>query len=483
MSEKIQRKLLLDDQESLKSNFEKKYIEYFFDVPDNASKVGLTLTYRNEFSETNPNKAVMFVSLHDPNGFRGHRMNPGGRGDVVLELWAAPNSSSEGAIPGALPSGQWRAQIDIRALKGDADYGLQIYIEEGDVVPASESKYPDDRVVKPESGWYKGELHAHSTESDGKFPVEEVVKAAVDYGLDFFSLTDHTTSSQWHKLGKLIDMPIALIRSLEITSHVGHANIHGISDWVNVYIDKEGWSVNQAAEEVHRQGGLFCINHAFSGYLSWRDFDLDWNLVDMEEIYHNLEGANNSHQLALWDHHLGSGYRIVGVAGTDSHNPFEGLHEFGQVHTYVYADELSEWGIVEGIKRGIVYISRGPQMRFTAFNESGLKAEMWESLPVDTPITFEAEFQWDKPLVMFVIKNGMIFDVFYSNEDIKDWQKIAFTDENPKENDYYRIELHDVVVNKPYTGIIWRDYSTMRVLSNPIWAARKKQNNGLTGVR
>ncbi len=78
-----------------------------------------------------------------------------------------PNSSSEGAIPGELPAGQWLAQIDIRALKGDADYGLQLYIEQNDVDNASEGKYPPDRVVKSESGWYKGELHAHSTESDG----------------------------------------------------------------------------------------------------------------------------------------------------------------------------------------------------------------------------------------------------------------------------------------------------------------------------
>ena len=91
MNEKIQRKLLLDNQECLKSDFEPKYIEYFFDVPDNVSKVGLKFTYRNEYSETNPNKAVMFISLHDPKGFRGHRMNPGGRGEVILELWVTPN--------------------------------------------------------------------------------------------------------------------------------------------------------------------------------------------------------------------------------------------------------------------------------------------------------------------------------------------------------------------------------------------------------
>lgn len=465
-----QRHYLLNIDEHLFPNSTDKYIKHFVDVPDNVAKVGLVFSYHNEFSDVNPKKEVMFISLHDPKGFRGHRMNPGGRGDVTLELWATPDSSSEGAIPGELIPGKWLIQIDIRVLKGETDYQLKVYYEMAEEIPpVIDLTYPENHITKAEPGWYKGELHAHSTESDGKFPVEEVVGAAIEYGLDYLSLTDHTTSSQWHKLAKLVNNKMALIRSLEITSHVGHANLQGISKWVNVYINQPGWDVNKAAKAVHDQGGLFCVNHAFSGHLSWQDFNLDWSLVDMEEIYHNLEGANNSYQLSLWDQHLNSGYRIVGVGGIDSHNPYEGLHELGQVVTWINADELSESGIVNGLKRGQVYVSRGPELRFEGHSKSGATAKMWESLPNDGSVKLLVDFKWESPLNLFIIKNGMIIDVLSSNAEEKDWQRLEFTDQNPQESSYYRVELHDAGVKMPYTGILWRDYSTMRVLSNPIW--------------
>jgi hypothetical protein len=464
---------LLRVADHLYSHPSDKYIQHFIEVPEGVAKLGLVFNYHNEFSETNLNKEVMYISLQDPNGFRGHRMNPSGRGDVTLELWLSADESSEGAIPGPIPAGRWLAQIDIRVLRGETDYQLVVYCEMGaSAQGAASASYPADYVTKPEAGWYKGELHAHSTESDGKVPVAQVIEAAHTYGLDYFSLTDHNTSSQWHKLAKLVNPELALIRSLEITSRYGHANLHGLTDWVNVYIDQPGWSANQAADETHRQGGLVCINHAFSGDLSWQDFSLDWGRVDLEEIYHNLEGCNNSYQLSLWDQHLNAGYRIVGVGGIDSHNPTEGLHELGQVVTWIYADELSEKGIVQGLKRGQVYVSRGPELRFQARTASGAAAAMWESLPAGEPVTLQVDFKWDKPLNLFILKNGMIIEVVSTPGAIDGWQTFVFTDEKTQPHSYYRVELHDAGVHMPYKGIQWRDYATMRVLSNPIWVGR-----------
>lgn len=460
---------LLNLRQHLTPQNKTDYIRHTFKVPENTIKVGLSLKYTNEFSENNPRKEVMFVSLHDPNGFRGHRMFPGGRGEVLLTLWVSSNDSSEAGIPGAIPAGEWTAQIDIRVLTGETDYELLIYAQTGEPQPPLNQEYPADHIVNPNPGWYKGELHAHSTESDGKFSVEQVVQAAIDHDLDFFSLTDHTTSSQWHKLAKLVNHKTALIRSLEITSHIGHANLHGLQSWVNVYIDRPGWDVNQAIDAVHQQGGLFCINHAYSGDLSWRDFSLDWSKVDLEEIYHNLEGSNNDYQLSLWDHHLLSGYRIVGVGGIDSHNPYEGLHELGQIHTVVYADQLSESGIIQGLKRGQVYVSRGPQIRFQGASQSGTTAQMWESLPVqDGPFQFEVSVLWDKPLRMFIMRDSMMYKIEKLNGS-PDWQTVNFTVNDQNKRGYYRIELHDITSVPPYSGLYWRNFSTMRILTNPIW--------------
>ena len=349
------------------------------------------------------------------------------------------------------------------------DYRLEVNAVYGDAPAPVAVEYPADYVTKPESGWYKGELHAHSTESDAKYPVATVVQAAIDVGLDFFSLTDHFTVSQWRKLAPLVNDRTTLIRSCEITSHHGHANLQGLREWVDVYVDRPDWSMNDAADAAHAQGALFCVNHAYSGTLGWRAYDFDWSKTDLFEIYHNLEAVNNNHQMPLWDRLLAAGYRIVGVGGTDSHDPFEGLHALGQLFTWVYADELSEASILAGLRRGQVYVSRGPQLRFTAANAAGDAAAMWENLTGDNePVTFTVDVLIDRPMRLFMFRDGLPF----STKDLtpgNDWQTVTFQD-TPTKKAFYRVELHTYPVGvEEFHFIEWRDYMTFQAASNPIW--------------
>jgi hypothetical protein len=98
---------------------------------------------------------------------------------------------------------------------------------------------------------------------------------------------------------------------------------------------------------------------------------------------------------------------------------------------------------------------------------------MWESLALDGLVTLHITAEWSKPLSLFIMKNGLIQDVISTVPDDLGHHDVTFIDEKPLENSYYRIELHDADKRENYPGIIWRDYSTMRVLSNPIWVTRK----------
>ncbi len=437
------------------------YIHHPFVVPEGVGWVRATLKF------TKTAGTQIFVSLHDPINFRGNRMKPGAEGDIELELWVSPDDASEGAIPGEISAGNWRVQVDLQYIGEPLTYQITVVAEHDERGQPLTLTWPDDHVLKAEAGWYKGELHAHSTESDGKYPVEKVARAAVDIGLDFFALTDHFTTSQWRKLIQFMEQPVAWLRSMEITSHIGHANMHGMKEWISPFVEEDGWSMNQAADAVHAQGGLFCVNHAYSGYLGWRDFTFDWNQADLYEIYHNLEGCNNAYQVGLWDQLLNQGQRIVGVGGIDSHDPFDGLHELGQLVTWVYADNLSEKSIVEGLKRGQVYVSKGPQLRFTAHSEIET-AQMWEALSaVGEQIELSISVLTDEQVRLFVFRDGQ----FFSDQVIEmgtSWQQITITD-LPKRSTYYRVELHSTQKNEDYPYIPWRDHSTMRAMSNPIF--------------
>ncbi|MCL4560927.1 MAG: CehA/McbA family metallohydrolase, partial [Chloroflexi bacterium] len=414
------REILVDVRQDVTPSPRIHYIDHPFEVAENASKVGAILTFHKE------RVAQIFLSLHDPQTFRGNRMNPFPKGEVQVDLWVSPDQSSEGGIPGRLPPGKWRAQVDVEHLGEDTQYHLIVYAEYGAIAEPAHWAYPSEHVIKPQPGWYAGELHCHSSESDGAYPVNEVVRAALDAKLDFLSITDHFTVSQWNKLAGLIPRPIALIRSCEITSHRGHANLQGIKRWVDVYVDRARWGFNQAAGETHRQGGLFCVNHAFSGEYGWLDPEFDWQNADMLEIYHSLEGCNNSYQLGLWDHHLCLGRKIVGVGGSDSHDPYKENQKLGQLVTYVYADELSEAGILNGLKRGKVYVSKGPQINFVARGENGEIAEMWEAISAwEQPIEFRVEYQARIPLRLFVIRNGFILYTYSIQGDPDTWRTLT----------------------------------------------------------
>ncbi len=454
---------VLDERKHLQPEPRIHYIDCPFTVPDGASRVEVLFSFHKE------KLAQLFISLHDPNGFRGNRMNPGARGDVELVLWVTPDDASEGAIPGALPAGEWFVRVDVEALGEETDYQLVVRVTEGEAAAPVTLDFTEDPVIRDEPGWYRGELHAHSTESDGKYAVETVVEAAIDSQLDFFALTDHFTVSQWRKLQPYAKH-LALLHSCEITSHHGHANVHGMTDWVDVYVDRDGWTMNDAADQIHGQGGLFCVNHAFSGRLGWRAYDFNWHKADMMEVYHNLEAINNTYQVGLWDRLLSAGYRIVGVAGIDSHNPFEGLHKLGQLFTYVYADELSEAGIIAGLKRGQVYLSKGPQLHLRA-SAGSEKAEMWETLSTSGEVTITTEIQTDEPLRLFVFKNGLFFESQVVEAAPDTWQVVSYSDQVTSDA-YYRVELHAPYQHADHKFMQWRDHTTFRAMSNPVWVKR-----------
>jgi len=438
------------------------YIQHEFDVPAGATGVSVTLRYHKQ------TMCQLFLSIFDPDGFRGCHMQPGARGDLNLTLRVATVDASRGGIAGPIPPGRWRAQIDIERTVEEADYLVAVTAEFDGPHVAEPSPYPDDYISKPHPGWYRGELHAHSWESDGKVPVAEVVAAARHYGLDFLALTDHFTTSGYGELGRLVGPDVALIRSMELTGHAGHANLHGIRQWHDIFVDgNTSWDINALARDVRSAGGLFCVNHPFATDLGWRYHDFDWANADLIEVYHHLEGANNMYQVGLWDELLRSGRRVVGVAGTDSHHPHDQRHRLGQVFTVVYADELSEQGILAGLRRGCVYATHGPELLLDATAESG-SARMGGTLSAG-PLRLDVALgNMRFPFRLFVLKNGFYFDHLEQPAAPAGTERFSFEDRG-RQGDYYRVELHAIVPNEENPWKQRRDWQTLMAFTNPIF--------------
>jgi len=436
------------------------YLQHEFEVPEGLRTLSVTLEYRKE------RLCQLFLSVFGPNGYRGTRMMPGASGDIVLELEFGDAHASYGAIPGVLEPGTWQAQIDVERTEETADYTLRV-AGSREARASTPTFVPAAANGRAGAGWYRGELHSHSLHSDGKTPVSGMLEAARKFGLDFISLTDHFTHAGWKEADSLSSADLCVIHGIELTGHAGHTNLHGLSEWVSTFVDEPGseWNINAVARAARAQGGLFCVNHPFSLTLGWRYHALEWNLVDALEIYHHLEGPNNTAQLGLWDGLLRAGQRVTGVAGTDSHDAFSGRHRLGQVFTVVHADSLSPTAILDGVRAGRAYVSLGPALEFRA-HEGDAEATMGQSLQAQEEVRLEVTLEkLDYPARVILLKNGL----YHAHKDIpasREVTRLEFFDDAPLPG-YYRLEVFAREAQP--TNFTGRDWNNTLVLSNPIY--------------
>jgi PHP domain len=435
------------------------YLYHDFDVAEGVTRLKVTLRYRKE------GICQLYLSVFGPNGYRGSRMLPGAIGDIVAMLEFGPGAASIGALAGEIEAGQWRVQLDLERTEHIADYSVSVGAGH-DAPGMLEVPQAAAHNGRAGAGWYRGELHSHSHHSDGQTPVADVVASARKYGLDFIALTDHFSNAGWPELESLSDEHLCVMKGSEITGHRGHANMHGLSGWINPFVDEpQLWSINDAARATHHQGGLFCINHAFALDLGWRYHEFDWALADMIEIYHHFEGEGNTAQLALWDGLLRAGHRITGVAGTDTHDPFKGRHRLGQAFTSVHTQALEPGAIIEALRRGHAYATLGPKLEFSASSGTN-HAIMGDELHSESGANFLITLEHlNFPARVIVMQNGF----YHKHWDVgasQDRTELRFeTDRAP--GSYFRVEVFARGAQSRIGA--GRDWQNTLALSNPIY--------------
>lgn len=321
------------------------------------------------------------------------------------------------------------------------------------------------RAAVPSSPrWFRGELHAHSLHSDGRAPVGELVKAARVAGLDFLAITDHFTAGHWDDLS---DDELILLRSMELTSHRGHANLHGLRRWVDTYVDRPEHTMRDVTRDVHAQGGLVCVNHAFSGDQAWSRFDTPWNEIDLIEIAHLQQGANNDAQIGLWDRLLCAGHRVIGVGGSDCHDPADPGQALGQVVTVVHAERGDERGILDGLMAGRVWVGRGAEMDMRVDGvPMGGTAEPGR-------VRIEVEARADEPVSVFVIRDGLLLAVLPGGDGVTGLDDVI---DGPG---YYRAEVHAAPAGDDprFWASARRDHASLRAAGNPVWINAKRSRS------
>jgi hypothetical protein len=219
--------------------------------------------------------------------------------------------------------------------------------------------------------WFRGNLHTHTTNSDGDSPPDEVVAWYRDAGYDFLALTDHDflTLPRDHAAaaGRMV-----LVHGEEITAGDVHVNALGIRATIPPVIGATvGETLQRNVDAALAGGGVASVNHP---NFRWQVTSAD--LIALRhcrllEVFNGGPETNNaggrgrpSHD-ALWDAVLTADRRMHAIAVDDAHffkvfgRPYSNP---GRGWVHVRATSLSEATVLEALSDGDFYASSGVEL-------------------------------------------------------------------------------------------------------------------------
>ncbi len=212
--------------------------------------------------------------------------------------------------------------------------------------------------------WYKGNLHTHTTVSDGVRTPEEVIALYREKGYDFLAITDHWHTSE----NRVTEDGMLLLSGCEF--NVGERDVlWGVYHLVGLgftevpaltfapYLEPQ-----KIIDEVHRCGGLVNLAHpAWS--LNTPEQIVPLQGIDLTEIFNSVSDTP-------WNARPYSGYFVdimatrghlfPCIAADDAH-----FYEGDETKSYVMvrADSLSRESILSALRSGDFYATQGPSLR------------------------------------------------------------------------------------------------------------------------
>ena len=350
--------------------------------------------------------------------------------------------------------------LPVRLLEGAGKRALRAFDQDFDLVldsaeleagtdPADPRSVPGQQntqwpspVLGSEGRWYHGELHAHSNHGIGRNSVKQLVQQAEKMKLDFLAVTDRNTLAAAHDPG-FQSSSVVLIPALEWgTDDKGVALLYGPLSVPRI--------TDNAAEaqaiciRTQAQGGVFAIAHPCFATAPWQwpmsffnaveVWCRDWREVPplwserldeatrarIQHDHHSKPvysvaraaatgGLSANGQAALfWDLELSRGMKASAIAGSNAVN----ATEMGRPLTFVYAEEKSLNGILEGLRFGRTFVTTGidgPRVSFTAdmLDDGTINVGVGGGVPLHVPTRFYVQVENALGKRLEVLLNGL----------------------------------------------------------------------------
>ncbi|MGI6367356.1 MAG: CehA/McbA family metallohydrolase [Anaerolineae bacterium] len=199
--------------------------------------------------------------------------------------------------------------------------------------------------------WFKGNLHTHSTQSDGELTPDQVIAWYDDHGYDLIAVSDHWVLSK----GQTIRPDLITLTAAELHGAGYHLLTLGLTE-----LPPREWADDpqRIIDALKAQGALCYIAHPYWTGQSSAEVMALQNLDGLEAFNAVCEESKgNGHSRVHWDDCLAAGRQLTGLAVDDSHwhRPWQGIG-----YVMVRAPQLTEEAILSALAQGDFYSSTGP---------------------------------------------------------------------------------------------------------------------------
>lgn len=207
--------------------------------------------------------------------------------------------------------------------------------------------------------WFKGNLHTHTTQSDGLATPDEAIRWYRERGYDFIAITDHSVltrgcpATDGAEGGAFITITGAELQG---------SNYHMLTLGLQALPDAAlAESPAEVAAAVRASGGLAYAAHPYWTGQTSADVAAIPGLAGVEvfnSVCEKMDGLG--HARVHWDELLGRGLRLTGLAVDDTHWKHGAQ---GQGFVMVRAVALTETAILRALAAGHFYASMGPTIQ------------------------------------------------------------------------------------------------------------------------
>ena len=219
------------------------------------------------------------------------------------------------------------------------------------------------KLFDPDKPFYKGNLHTHTTNSDGLLSPDEVTRRYQEAGYDFLALTDHwkRTVEAPHFYKNMLLLP-GIELDYNLTNEVIHIVGINVDESILTRVDRRH-TARRGIRDIRRSGGRAILAHpAWS--LNTLETMQELDGLTATEIYNSVSATpwngDRADSTLLLDIAAAHGLLLNTVASDDSHF-YTG--EDRTSFTMLQADELSAEGINRALDAGAFYASRGPRFK------------------------------------------------------------------------------------------------------------------------